>query len=468
MELCGIKREALKPVKQIITVKLKLLATPEHLHALRQTQLAYRDALNYVSQYAFEHGKTSNEKRLHEGTYYEIRRRFKLPSEMANNVIRQVGVTYKGLWTKARKNAEHRRNKSTRKRFKGLDKPSKYVSPTVTYNFGYDYGFKSEQQVSIRTLERRIIMPYQGFEKHIALIRQGGTLKAARLWYDKPHKQFYLLVALELDILNPAPDVQQPIVGIDVGQRYLATTATITKKQHFFPGKAVRAKADHHARLQKRLQRKGTRSATRLLLSLKGRERRFKLNVNHVIAKAIVEQHPRAFIGLEDLTGIRERTKRRKHRRKGKKILPLTPKQRRANRHASLWAFAELHDIITYKAMLAGSTAIKVDADYTSKACPICGHRDEKNRPDNGLLFICQNKSCIYKLYFGRAYTLHADLVGARNIAMRTLCIRQDWIQTGQLSVAPGSECGPDASDSELKAAKRSRLERYADLRWES
>jgi transposase len=25
--------------------------------------------------------------------------------------------------------------------------------------------------------------------------------------------------------------------------------------------------------------------------------------------------------------------------------------------------------------------AIKVDADYTSKACPICGYRDEKNRP---------------------------------------------------------------------------------------
>ena len=80
-------------MRQIITAKLKLLATPEQHHALRQTQLVYRDALNYVSQYAFEHGKTSNEKRLHEGTYYEIRARYKLPSEMTNNVIRQVGVT---------------------------------------------------------------------------------------------------------------------------------------------------------------------------------------------------------------------------------------------------------------------------------------------------------------------------------------------------------------------------------------
>ena len=455
-------------MKQIITAKLKLLTTPEQFQALRQTQLAYRDALNYVSQYAFEHGKMSNEKRLRERTYYEIRARFKLPSEMTNNVIRQVGITYKGLWTKARKNAEHRRNKITRKRFKGLDKPSKYVSPTVTYNFGYDYGFKSEQQLSIRVLERRIIMPYQGYEKHISFIRQGANCKAARLWYDKPRKQFYLLIALELEVVDPAPLVQQTIVGVDVGQRYLATTATMAEKQFFFSGNAVRAKADHYARLQKRLQRKGTRSATRRLRSLSGRERRFKLNVNHVIAKTVVEQHPGAFICLENLTGIRDRTKRRKRRCKGKKILPLTPRQRRANRHVSKWAFAELHAMIMYQATLTGSVAIKVDADYTSQACPLCGYTDAKNRPGHGLLFICQNKLCQYQLRTGRPYSLHADLAGARNIAMRAFCVWQDWIQTGQLSVVPGYECGPDASDSELKAAKRSRLERYADLRWES
>jgi transposase len=91
-------------------------------------------------------------------------------------------------------------------------------------------------------------MPYQGYEKHIALIRQGANCKAARLWYDKPRKQFYLLVALELEIVDPAPGVQQTIVGVDVGQRYLASTATMTEKQFFFPGKAVRAKADHYAR----------------------------------------------------------------------------------------------------------------------------------------------------------------------------------------------------------------------------
>ncbi|HEX4206713.1 MAG TPA: transposase, partial [Ktedonobacteraceae bacterium] len=54
-------------------------------------------------------------------------------------------------------------------------------------------------------------------------------------------------------------------------------------------------------------------------------------------------------------------------------------------------------------------------------------------------------------------YTLHADLVGARNLVMRTLVLRQDWSTTGHLSIAP------DTSDNEAKAA---RLTRYAELRW--
>ena len=122
--------------------------------------------------------------------------------------------------------------------------------------------------------------------------------------------------------------------------------------------------------------------------------------------------------------------------------------------------------MIAYKAALSGSVAIKVDADYTSQACPRCGYTDKKNRPRHGLLFICQNKGCQYQLRTARPYTLHADLVGARNIAMRTLCVWQDWVQTGQLSVAPGSELGPDASDAETKAARLARLARYAELGW--
>jgi hypothetical protein len=101
----------------------------------------------------------------------------------------------------------------------------------------------------------------------------------------------------------------------------------------------------------------------------------------------------------------------------------------------------------TYDGIRHGSMAIKVDAHYTSKACPVCGYTCDANRPHKGLLVVCQQCH----------YTLHADLVGARNLAMRTLLVRQDWASTGVLSERP------DVSSVEAKAA---RLSRYAGLRW--
>ena len=440
-------------MQQIITAKLKLATTPEQYRLLRQTQLAYRDALNYVSRYAFEQGKLSSDVRLRKETYYEIRARYKLPAQMATNVPRQVAATYKGLWTKLKQNLTHRRAGHTKKRYKGLNQPPKYVSPTLTYNYGYDYTFKTGQQVSILTLQGRIKLTYQGYHPHVALIQHGATIGAARLWYDKPHKQYYLLVTLELELLDSTPETLPDVVGVDVGMRYLAVSAALNNDSSFYSGKRVRARADHYARIRKRLQKKGTRSATRRMIAMSGRERRLKLHTNHTIAKEIVNAHPSTLIGLEDLTGIRERTKRRKRRQKknGKGTEPVSQKARRANRHASKWAFAELHNMLAYKAILSGSLTIKVDAHYTSKACPLCGYTTDKNRPNKGLLFVCQNPHC--------GYTLHADLVGARNLAMRTLLVRQDWTSTGVLSVRP------DVSSEETKAA---RLLRYAELRWSS
>jgi transposase len=199
----------------------------------------------------------------------------------------------------------------------------------------------------------------------VALLEHGARIGAAKLWYDKPKKQFYLLVSLEVEVADPTPESHQRVIGVDVGQRYLAVVARLDNGASFSSGKQVRAKADQHA---------------------------------------------------------------------------------------AKWAFAELHGFLAYKALLEGSLAIKVDADYTSQACPTCGYTGEQNRPRKGFLFECQNCH----------YTLHADLIGARNVALRTLLIRQDWMSTGVLSIRPG-DTSPDISDREAKAV---RLQRYAELRW--
>jgi len=429
-------------MKTMLSAKLKLHPTPEQFKALRATQLAYRDALNYVSQYAYAHGKMSNKVGLQVGTYQEIRARFKLPAQMACSVPRQVGATYKALWTKVKQNATARKAGLTKKRYQGLDAAPTYGSPTLTYQLGHDYSFKKGQQVSILSLDGRVIVPYTGYSRHVDLIGKGASIGAAKLWYDKPRQQFYLLVSLEVETADPTPQTHSSIVGVDVGMRYLAVSSTLSGEATFHSGKSVVARANHYARLRKRLQQKGTRAATRRLVHISQRERRLKQDAHHVVSKRLVEHHPQSLIGLENLTDIRERT-RRTHGKKASK------KQRQANARQSAWAFAELHAMIAYKATLHESMAVKVDAHYTSQACPLCGHTARANRPGKGLLFICQ--VC--------HYTLHADLVGARNIALRTLLLRQDWMSTGCLSVSP------DVSSEEAKAE---RLRRYSELRWSS
>jgi hypothetical protein len=116
-----------------------------------------------VSRYAFAQGKTSNVTRLHKGMYTELRTRYHLPSQLACSVERQVASTYKGLWTKLKKNVEHRRAKITKKRFKGLDQPPTYSSPTVQSTYERDYTFQCDSRVSIGTLNGRISVPYQGY-----------------------------------------------------------------------------------------------------------------------------------------------------------------------------------------------------------------------------------------------------------------------------------------------------------------
>jgi transposase len=119
-----------------------------------------------------------------------------------------------------------------------------------------------------------VIVAYTGYTKHIEWLQNGARIGAAKLWYDKPRKQFYLLVSLELEVADPTPESHTHVVGVDVGVRYLAVTSTTHNTCRFYSGKSIVPKANHYARLRKRLQKKGTRSATRRLVIISGRERR--------------------------------------------------------------------------------------------------------------------------------------------------------------------------------------------------
>jgi IS605 OrfB family transposase len=139
----------------------------------------------------------------------------------------------------------------------------------------------------------------------------------------------------------------------------------------------------------------------RKLKSLSGRERRFKANTNHTIAKKIVAKATDTGRGvaIEKLKGIRSRTRFRKKQRD----------------RMSKWAFAELRDYIEYKAALVGVEVIAVDPRNTSKTCPACNHVNRKNRIKRDV-FLCDE--C--------GYFDHADIVGARNIRSGALVIARE------------------------------------------
>jgi len=148
-------------MKQVITAKLKLNLSQEQKALLREVSLAYRDALNHVSQVAFENNRTSSANKLQKLTYYDIRDKYHLPAQMACNVCRQVGATYRTLWAKVKQNSQHREQGKTKKRYKGLDKPPQFVSRTCNLNYGRDFSFV-KQGISLISLQGRIKVSYSG------------------------------------------------------------------------------------------------------------------------------------------------------------------------------------------------------------------------------------------------------------------------------------------------------------------
>src|SRR5262249_3954869 len=139
----------------------------------------------------------------------------------------------------------------------------------------------------------------------------------------------------------------------------------------------------------------------RKLKRLSGRERRFKANTNHTIAKKIVAKaiDTGRGIAIENLKGIRDRTRFRKGQRD----------------RMSKWSFAELRGFIEYKAAMNKVKVVAVDPRNTSKTCPCCGHISRSNRIKRDV-FLCDE--C--------GYFDHADIVGAKNIRSGALVIARE------------------------------------------
>jgi IS605 OrfB family transposase len=343
-----------------LVAKIRLNANAEQAKLLLRTLETANECANWMSHEAWEN-KVFTPFSLHKLLYHDARERFPLSSQIVVRLFSKVCDAYK-------------LDKKVERRFAKHGAIS-YDSRILSYG---------ENRVSIWTLDGREPIPYSaGPRQKELLIKQQGE---SDLIYSRG--KWYL--AATCDITDPPQEVVDEWLGVDLGVVQIATDSD----GQSFSGSTVKGVRYRHRKLRSKLQAAQSKSAKRHLKKLSGKESRFAANVNHCIAKQIVEKAKRTKrgISIEDLTGIRTRIRARR--------------PQRAVLHS--WAFAQLGEFMTYKAVLAGVPLVKVDPRNSSRECSECGHIEKSNRPSQSK-FRC--RSC--------GYTANADVNAAVNLSRR-------------------------------------------------
>jgi putative transposase len=379
-------------MSQVLTISCKLKVSPSQAAKLDATLEAFGQALNWVNQNTPE--KIVNAVKLQSLCYYEIRARFGLSSNLAQQVCRRLAG--------ARKVAQQK-NRPV-KAFKG---------GFATYDARIFSFREKDWTVSLTTVGGR-----ERFELAIGRYQRerlaGSNPKSATL-VKRKDGSYSIQICVEAE---PSPPQRTGrVLGVDLGRTDIAHTSDGDN----WNGQQLNRVRDHYSRLRAVLQRKaskGTRSSRRrcreLLQRLSGKERRFqsrqrcvaKTWVNHRISKAIVSRAKatNSAIALEDLTGIRERVNQQ-------------PRSKAEQRRANSWAFYQLRQFLEYKARVAGVSLVLVPPAYTSQTCHKClhVHPDPAQSYRSGKSFKCGH--C--------GWEGDADLNGANVIALLGAVVNQ-------------------------------------------
>ncbi|MGA9668412.1 MAG: transposase [Terracidiphilus sp.] len=343
-----------------ITAKVRLNPNSEQRISLLRTLETANACANWLSHEAWER-QVFRQFSLHKLLYYEARERFQLSAQIVVRLFAKVADSYK-------------LDKKCELRFSKHGAIS-YDSRILSF---------ANQTVNIWTVEGRQRIPYSAGD------RQKEQLRSQQGESDLIYHRGKWFLAATCDIDNPTPAAVDEFLGVDLGIVQIASDSDGDS----LSGSMTNNVRYRHRKLRKHLQAAQTKSAKRHLKKLAGKESRFAQNVNHTIAKTIVEKAKRTGrgIAIEKLTGIRERIRARKSQRE---IL-----------HS--WAFAQLGAFLKYKAVLAGVILVEVDPRNSSRECSQCGHIEKANRPSQSRF---QCRSC--------DYTANADFNAARVLASR-------------------------------------------------
>jgi IS605 OrfB family transposase len=325
--------------------------------------VAFNSAASDAAKAGFN-GKVFSQPSIHKLCYVSIRKKYGLTAQLAVRAIGKAVECFK-------------RDKRKCPVFKPRS--------AVVYDERI-MSFKGLMHVSLASLDGRLAIPmvianYQSSKLQAAI-------KAGQADLIYINKTFYLLVSLKFEDI-PVAEAEK-IIGIDLGVAKIA----VDSEGNVYSGDDVEAKRIWIQNRRNVLQSVGTKSAKRRLKKISKNESNYRRTANHQIARRIVDtaKGTDAAIAIEDLKGIRSKTRFRKSQR-----------ARMAG-----WAFHQLRSFIEYKAALAGVRVVRVDPRNTSRTCYECGHCDKANRKSQ-TQFACQ--SC--------GHTSNADLNAAKNIRSR-------------------------------------------------
>jgi IS605 OrfB family transposase len=345
-------------VDTVRTIACKLVPTPEQRAELDATLVAFADACNFIAAVARSiHSR--NKVKVQHACYAEVRSRCGLSSNLA---IRAIARVCAALKVKAQAHATFA--------------PTSIDYDQRIFSFrAWDWTFSLTLLRSRERLETALGDYQKG--------RLQGQRPTSATLVKRRDGTFFLHV--QLKSTAPVPPTPTGTLGVDLGRRRVA----VDSDGKLYEATEVQRLRAHYPKVRRALQRKGTKEAKRLLKRLSGREQRHMRAINHTISKQLVEtaQGTQRQLALEDLEGIRHRTKVRKPQR---------------YYHHS-WAFYQLRQFVTYKAESSGVPVLLVDPAYTSQTCHRCGHRGHRS----GLTFSCTRCNVV----------IDADWNAAMNIA---------------------------------------------------
>ena len=379
-----------------LSVKIKLLPTPEQAVALLRTLEAANAASNHASAMAYdklEFGQYG----LHKLCYDYLRTEFGLPSQTAVRCISRVADAYR---------SQKSLNRTLGKDWLTVCKFGRHAALAFdNRNLRWKTG---EQVVGITTVDGRADIPFRGGKRQLRLLCSRKGESDLSTFQGK----WYLTACCEVE--EKPTTSQQDVLGVDLGIVNIA----VDSDGNVWSGKRINTARSRFRRMRRKLQQKGTRSAKRLLVKRSRRETRFARDVNHCISKHIVSsaEGTQRAIALEDLGGITRRV--------------TVSRQQRA-KHGS-WAFAQLRTFVEYKAKLRGVAVILVDPRDTSRTCPLCSHVSKTNRPTRDE-FKCQ--SC--------GFSGPADSIAATVIADRGRAAVNQSNVTWAANAAPSYKLSP-------------------------